>query len=96
MNSTEPPSAHDLYSASKIKSNLTTQFWLASFENVTTTITTGGNLVGCGVICADIVVPDLVKSYSEGLFPKLCTSNSVRPWQNVLDFLKRLFAPINW
>ena len=84
---TDPLGGQDPYSASKAMADIATQSWLASFENVPTAIARAGNVIGGGDVCADRLIPDLVKSYSSGLIPKLRAPNSVRPWQHVLDCL---------
>jgi CDP-glucose 4,6-dehydratase len=84
---TEELGGQDPYSASKAMADIATQSWLASFENPTTAIARAGNVIGGGDICADRLIPDLVRSYSTGLTPKLRAPNSVRPWQHVLDCL---------
>jgi CDP-glucose 4,6-dehydratase len=84
---TEALGGQDPYSASKAMADIATQSWLASFENPTTAIARAGNVIGGGDICADRLIPDLVRSYSFGLIPKLRAPNSVRPWQHVLDCL---------
>jgi CDP-glucose 4,6-dehydratase len=84
---TDSLGGQDPYSASKAMADIATQSWLVSFENVPTAIARAGNVIGGGDICADRLIPDLVKSYSSGLIPKLRAPNSVRPWQHVLDCL---------
>ncbi|GDX24908.1 CDP-glucose 4,6-dehydratase [Actinomycetes bacterium] len=78
---------NDPYSASKAMADIATQSWIASFENAPTAIARAGNVIGGGDVCTDRLIPDLVKSYSLGLTPKLRAPNSVRPWQHVLDCL---------
>jgi len=77
----------DPYSASKAMADIATQSWLASFENAPTAIARAGNVIGGGDVCADRLIPDLVKSYIAGETPSLRAANSVRPWQHVLDCL---------
>jgi len=77
----------DPYSASKAMADIATQSWIASFGNAPTAIARAGNVIGGGDVCADRLIPDLVKSYSSGLTPRLRAPNSVRPWQHVLDCL---------
>ena len=84
---TEALGGQDPYSASKAMADIATQSWLSSFENAPTAIARAGNVVGGGDICADRLIPDLIRSYSSGLTPKLRAPNSVRPWQHVLDCL---------
>ena len=84
---TEALGGQDPYSASKAMADIATQSWLSSFENPTTAIARAGNVIGGGDVCADRLIPDLIKSYSAGLVPKLRAPNSVRPWQHVLDCL---------
>jgi CDP-glucose 4,6-dehydratase len=78
---------HDPYSASKAMADIATQSWLSSFENAPTAIARAGNVIGGGDVCADRLIPDLVKSYTAGEIPSLRAANSIRPWQHVLDCL---------
>jgi CDP-glucose 4,6-dehydratase len=84
---TESLGGQDPYSASKAMADIATQSWLSSFENAPTAIARAGNVVGGGDVCADRLIPDLIRSYSSGLTPRLRAPNSVRPWQHVLDCL---------
>ena len=84
---TEALGGNDPYSASKAMADIATQSWIFSFENAPTAIARAGNVIGGGDVCADRLIPDLVKSYSLGLTPRLRAPNSVRPWQHVLDCL---------
>jgi CDP-glucose 4,6-dehydratase len=77
----------DPYSASKAMADIAAQSWLLSFDNPPTAIARAGNVIGGGDVCADRLIPDLVRSYSSGLTPRLRSPNSVRPWQHVLDCL---------
>lgn len=77
----------DPYSASKAMADIATQSWLSSFENAPTAIARAGNVIGGGDICADRLIPDLVKAYTAGETPSLRAADSVRPWQHVLDCL---------
>ena len=83
----EPLGGHDPYSASKAMADIATQSWLASFESAPTAIARAGNVIGGGDICADRLIPDLVKAYAASLTPRLRSPNSIRPWQHVLDCL---------
>ena len=78
---------HDPYSASKAMADIATQSWIASFKNAPTAIARAGNVIGGGDVCDNRLVPDLIKSYSQGVTPKLRSPNSIRPWQHVLDCL---------
>jgi CDP-glucose 4,6-dehydratase len=84
---TEALGGRDPYSASKAMADIATQSWLSSFENPATAIARAGNVIGGGDVCADRLIPDLIRSYSSGMVPKLRSPNSVRPWQHVLDCL---------
>lgn len=83
----DPLGGLDPYSASKAMADLATQAWLKSFDVPPTAIARAGNVVGGGDICLDRLIPDLMRSYSSGLTPKLRAPNSIRPWQHVLDCL---------
>jgi CDP-glucose 4,6-dehydratase len=84
---TDPLGGKDPYSASKAMADIATQSWLASFENPPTAIARAGNVIGGGDVCADRLIPDLVRSYCSGQIPQLRAPDSVRPWQHVLDCL---------
>lgn len=84
---TEPLGGQDPYSASKAIADIATQSWLFSSDNPPTAIARAGNVIGGGDVCTDRLIPDLVKSYSSGVTPRLRAPNSVRPWQHVLDCL---------
>ena len=84
---TDTLGGQDPYSASKAMADIATQSWISSFENAPTVIARAGNVLGGGDVGADRLIPDLIKSYSSGTTPKLRASNSVRPWQHVLDCL---------
>ena len=84
---TEELGGEDPYSASKAMADIATQSWLSSFENAPTAIARAGNVIGGGDVCADRLIPDLIRSYSSGMTPKLRAPNSIRPWQHVLDCL---------
>jgi CDP-glucose 4,6-dehydratase len=84
---TEALGGQDPYSSSKAMADIATQSWLSSFENASTVIARAGNVIGGGDICTDRLIPDLIRSFSSGLTPKLRSPNSVRPWQHVLDCL---------
>lgn len=84
---TEALGGQDPYSASKSMADIASQSWLSSFENAPTAIARAGNVIGGGDVCADRLIPELVRSFSSGSTPKLRAPNSVRPWQHVLDCL---------
>lgn len=84
---TDALGGQDPYSASKAMADIATQSWLSSFENAPTAIARAGNVIGGGDVCADRLIPDLVKSYATKVTPSLRAANSVRPWQHVLDCL---------
>lgn len=84
---TEQLGGFDPYSASKAMADIATQSWIASFDNPPTAIARAGNVIGGGDICVDRLIPDLVRSYSSRLTPKLRSPNSIRPWHHVLDCL---------
>lgn len=84
---TDALGGHDPYSASKAMADIAAQSWISSFTNPPTAIARAGNVIGGGDVCADRLIPDLIRSYSSRLVPKLRAPNSVRPWQHVLDCL---------
>jgi CDP-glucose 4,6-dehydratase len=82
---TDPLGGDDPYSASKAMADIATQSWCSSFEGAPTVIARAGNVIGGGDICADRLIPDLIKSFSSDVTPTLRAPNSIRPWQHVLD-----------
>jgi len=92
---TEALGGHDPYSASKSMADIATQSWVTSFENPITSIARAGNVIGGGDVCADRLIPDLMRSYGSGVVPKLRAPNSVRPWQHVLDCLNGYLMLVN-
>jgi CDP-glucose 4,6-dehydratase len=83
----DPLGGQDPYSASKAMADIATQSWLSSFVNAPTGIARAGNVIGGGDISTDRLIPDLIKSYTSGLTPRLRAPKAVRPWQHVLDCL---------
>ena len=92
---TEQLGGFDPYSASKAMADIATQSWLASFDNPPTAIARAGNVIGGGDICSDRLIPDLIRSYSLKLTPKLRSPNSIRPWHHVLDCLNGYLLLVN-
>lgn len=83
----DPLGGGEPYSASKAMADIATQSQISSFENAPTAIARAGNVIVGGDVCADRLIPDLVKSYTAGQTPLLRAPNSVRPWQHVQDCL---------
>lgn len=77
----------DPYSASKAMADIGAQGWIRSFTNAPTAIARAGNVIGGGDISSDRLIPDLVRSFQDGLSPRLRFPNAIRPWQHVLDCL---------
>ena len=77
----------DPYSASKAMADILTQSWCRSFDLPPTAIARAGNVIGGGDDSADRLLPDLVRSYAQGVVPTLRYPEAVRPWQHVLDCL---------
>jgi CDP-glucose 4,6-dehydratase len=83
----DPLGGDDPYSASKAAADLTAQSWIKSFSEKPVAIARAGNVIGGGDWAADRLIPDLVRSYSNGNIPAIRNPDSVRPWQHVLDCL---------
>lgn len=78
----------DPYSGSKGAAELVAKsymhsFFLKSFPNVATA--RAGNVIGGGDWAKDRIVPDIVRSWSEGKTVDIRSPFSTRPWQHVLE-----------
>jgi CDP-glucose 4,6-dehydratase len=85
----------DPYSASKACAELVSRVYMESFfkesgPNIATT--RAGNVIGGGDWASDRVVPDCVRSWSEGKPVVVRNPNATRPWQHVLEPLSGYLA----
>ena len=79
---------HDPYSASKACAELVTaSFMRAFFDSTKVSVATArsGNVVGGGDWSSDRLIPDIVRSYENGMPLSLRNPGATRPWQHVLE-----------
>ena len=76
----------DPYSTSKAMADLLTQSWMRT-SSIPVSIARAGNVIGGGDVCAERLLPDLLKAHSNGVPATLRNPQAVRPWQHVLDCL---------
>ncbi len=87
----------DPYSASKASAELAIHSYVGSFFNSKSSLirlatARAGNVIGGGDWAKDRIVPDCVRSWSQGNSVNLRNPNSVRPWQHVLEPLSGYLA----
>lgn len=80
----------DPYSASKGMAELAIRSYVESFfsdtnHNVRIGITRAGNVIGGGDWAVDRIVPDCMKSWSNGDMVDIRSPDATRPWQHVLE-----------
>ena len=79
----------DVYSASKAAGEILFQAYYKSFfeNHPFVSIATGraGNVVGGGDWAADRLIPDCIRSWSEGKKVEIRNPKATRPWQHVLE-----------
>ena len=85
----------DPYSNSKACAELVTAAYRASFftnnatdPKVAVATARAGNVIGGGDWCKDRLVPDLVRSATQGRAPEIRNPSAIRPWQYVLEPLR--------
>ena len=82
---------HDPYSASKAATELVVDSYRAAFLHGPTAALLasgrGGNVIGGGDWSEDRLIPDLVRSLTEGRSLVIRSPRATRPWQHVLDCL---------
>lgn len=84
---------HDPYSASKACAELVTSAWRDSYfsaggvdeRKVQIASARAGNVIGGGDVSEDRLIPDVVRSLSQGETVVLRNPMAVRPWQHVLE-----------
>ncbi|MEM1137626.1 MAG: CDP-glucose 4,6-dehydratase, partial [Bacteroidota bacterium] len=85
----DPMGGHDVYSASKGACELLVSSWRNSFfkdgNKVRLASVRAGNVIGGGDWAADRIVPDCIRSLSEGKIIEVRNPNATRPWQHVLE-----------
>ncbi len=88
----EPLGGYDAYSASKACAELVTNAYRQSFfqangdaSDCLIASARAGNVIGGGDWAADRLVPDVLRSLSEGEEIVVRNPNAVRPWQHVLE-----------
>lgn len=91
----EPLGGEDPYSASKAMADILTHSWATSFPGPPTAVARAGNVIGGGDYGQDRLIPDLVRSLTEGEAIRLRYPAAVRPWQHVLDCLDGYLAIVD-
>jgi len=84
----DPLGGHDPYSSSKAAAEIAIQSYRRSyFQNSPIRIASAraGNVIGGGDWAMDRIVPDCIRSLSEGRAIALRNPHSTRPWQHVLE-----------
>lgn len=89
----EPMGGYDPYSNSKGCSELVTSAFRNSFFNpkdyqkhgVAIATARAGNVIGGGDWAADRLIPDFIRSISDGKTVKIRSPYAIRPWQHVLE-----------
>ena len=79
---------YDPYSSSKACAELVTaSFMRAFFDSTKVSVATArsGNVVGGGDWSSDRLIPDIVRSYENGMPLSLRNPGATRPWQHVLE-----------
>jgi CDP-glucose 4,6-dehydratase len=88
--------ANDPYSASKALADLYSQSF-STFSKLKIVIARAGNVIGGGDVCADRLVPDILRDFDANRPTQLRYPNAVRPWQHVLDCLDGYLTLLaNW
>ena len=80
----------DPYSASKGSAEIAIRsynesYFLKDFKKIKVASVRAGNVIGGGDWAADRIIPDCIRSWSEGKEIILRNPNSTRPWQHVLE-----------
>jgi len=80
----------DPYSASKGMAELAIRTYISSFfnapdSNVRVGVARAGNVIGGGDWATDRIVPDCIKSWSDGQSVDIRNPEATRPWQHVLE-----------
>ncbi len=87
----EPLGGSDPYSASKACSELVTAAYRSSFfkgtESALLATARAGNVIGGGDWSRDRIIPDFIRSITNGVPLSVRNPEAIRPWQHVLDAL---------
>jgi len=85
----EPLGGKDPYSASKAATEMVVSAWqtIASHgeEKISICSARAGNVIGGGDTAEDRLIPDLIRGFHAGEKTIIRNSESIRPWQHVLD-----------
>lgn len=87
----DPMGGHDPYSSSKGCVELITKSFRSSFfssdpeNNVALASVRAGNVIGGGDWAQNRLIPDIIRAIKNKESVKIRNSNSLRPWQHVLD-----------
>lgn len=89
-NENDPLGGNDPYSASKACAELVSHsFFQSYFSNKQSKLTLAtvraGNVIGGGDWAEDRLIPDVIKSLSEGKKVSIRNPDAIRPWQHVLE-----------
>ncbi len=78
---------NDPYSASKVavEQLVHSYRFINNLKDKQFLVARSGNVIGGGDICKDRIVPDIIKAIKKKNILYLRNSNSIRPWQHVLD-----------
>jgi CDP-glucose 4,6-dehydratase len=86
----------DIYSASKGMAELAIKGYFESYfrdkDNIRIGISRAGNVIGGGDWANDRIVPDCMRSWSEGREVEIRNPAATRPWQHVLEPLSGYLA----
>ena len=80
----------DIYSGSKAAAELIFKSYFHSFfkntgANIRAATARAGNVIGGGDWALDRIIPDCMRSWSEGKIVEIRSPNATRPWQHVLE-----------
>jgi len=84
---TDPLGGHDPYSASKAAAEIVFSSYARSFFQTGTRLCSAraGNVIGGGDWAKDRLVPDCIRSWSQGRPVEIRNSAHTRPWEHVLE-----------
>lgn len=84
---TDALGGHDPYSSSKAMADILTQSWAAVNPSLRLHVARAGNVIGAFDASENRLIPDAIRSIRRGEMLNVRHSESVRPWQHVLDCL---------
>lgn len=87
---TDPMGGKDIYSGSKGAAEIVIKSYFHSFFlkdtcNVRLCTARAGNVIGGGDWALDRIIPDCIRSWSNGMSVEIRSPNATRPWQHVLE-----------